>query len=494
MLLWLLDYLAGPAVEPALAGLAKITLRAALAAMASFLVAVLLGPGLIGWLRARFREPIVCHSDAVRRLHAHKTATPTMGGLFIVAGLLGATCLLADPGNRLVQAALLLVVGLALIGAADDLVKLRGRRNGLSVRGKLAGQLVVATLVAVLVWEHHRHLPDGLTLALPLWGQVGNLGAAFIPLAVLVLVASSNAVNLTDGLDGLAGGCLIFTTAAVTAVTYAAGHAEMAQYLAIPRIPGAGELTVPAAALVGGVLGFLWFNCHPAQVFMGDTGALPLGGLLGLLALAARQEWLLVVAGGVFVAEAGSVILQVGSFKLRRRRIFRCAPLHHHFQLAGWPEGKIVVRFWIAGALCALAGLAALKLNIDEKAGRHPPARPAGAVVRELPPSPPHTFATGRLARPGAVVRELPRRPNYQSPLLPALEAAATSRGNSGRLCSLSLLTTAPAGQARRWPFVQPQTWVQQPGRCPGLEQPRVLGPNGSPHRVAAAPFATSHP
>ncbi len=366
MLPWLLDFLAGTGAEPALAGLAKITLRAALAAMASFLVAVLLGPRLIGWLRARFREPIVSDSDAVRRLHEHKAATPTMGGLFIVAGLIGATCLLADLGSLLVQAALLLVVGLGFIGAADDLVKLRGRRNGLSVRGKLAAQLVVATLAAWLVWEHHRQLPDGLALVLPLVGQVGNLGVAFIPLAVLVIVGSSNAVNLTDGLDGLAGGCLIFTTAAVAAVTYAAGHAEMAQYLAIPRIPGAGELTIPAAALVGGVLGFLWFNCHPAQVFMGDTGALPLGGLLGLLALAARQEWLLVVAGGVFVAEAGSVILQVGSYKLRRKRIFRCAPLHHHFQLAGWPEGKIVVRFWIAAALCALAGLAALKLNIDE--------------------------------------------------------------------------------------------------------------------------------
>ena len=368
MLLWLLDYLNGDLTEPALAGIAKITLRAALAAMASFVVAVVLGPRLIGWLRARFREPILCDSEAVRRLHEHKSATPTMGGLFIVAGILAATCLLADLSNSLLQATVLLVAGFGLIGAADDLVKLRGRRNGLSVRGKLAAQLVVATLVALLVWEHHRHLPDGLALVLPFWGQVANLGIGFIPLAVLVIVGSSNAVNLTDGLDGLAGGCLIFTTAAMTAVTYAAGHAEMAQYLAIPRIAGAGELTIPAAALVGGVLGFLWFNCHPAQVFMGDTGALPLGGVLGLLALAARQEWFLVVAGGVFVVEAGSVIVQVGSFKLRRRRVFRCAPLHHHFQLLGWPESKIVVRFWIAGALCALcalAALAALKLHFE---------------------------------------------------------------------------------------------------------------------------------
>ena len=370
MLFALLERLAIAWNHPALAGLEKITFRAALAALASFLLAVVLGPRLIRWLRTRYCEPIVCDSDAVRRLHEHKSGTPTMGGLFIVAGLVGATCLFGDLANPLLQAALLLVLGFGLIGAIDDLIKLRGLRNGLSVRGKLAANLVVATLVAVLVWEHHRHLPDGLVLSLPLWGDVCNLGVGFIPLAILVLVGSSNAVNLTDGLDGLAGGCLIVTTAAMTAVTYAAGHAEMAHYLAIPRIPGAGELTVPAAALVGGVLGFLWFNCHPAQVFMGDTGSLPLGGLLGLLALASRQEWLLAVVGGVFVAEAGSVILQVGSYKLRRKRIFRCAPLHHHFQLAGWPENKIVVRFWIAGALCALAGLAALKLNIAESPSR----------------------------------------------------------------------------------------------------------------------------
>ncbi len=445
MLLWLLDYLAGTAAEPALAGLAKITMRAALAAMASFLVAVLLGPGLIGWLRARFREPILSDSAAVRRLHSYKAATPTMGGLFIVAGLLGATCLLADLRNLLLQAALLLVLGLGLIGAVDDLVKLGGRCNGLSVRGKLAAQLAVATLVAVLVWEHHRHLPDGLALALPLWGQVGDLGIAFIPLAVLVLVASSNAVNLTDGLDGLAGGCLIFTTAAVTAVTYAAGHAEMAQYLAIPRIPGAGELTVPAAALVGGILGFLWFNCHPAQVFMGDTGALPLGGLLGLLALAARQEWLLVVAGGVFVAEAGSVILQVGSFKLRRKRIFRCAPLHHHFQLLGWPEGKIVVRFWIAGALCALAGLAALKLNIDDA------PCPEGA----------------QFAQPRATPREV--------------GGDSIAFGPTGQPFRRMVDPLGRGCRSAHYPL---------PGCCPGLGELGTFGPNCcGADRVAAAPI-----
>ncbi|MDZ7620816.1 MAG: phospho-N-acetylmuramoyl-pentapeptide-transferase [Patescibacteria group bacterium] len=386
MLIAILQRLAVSWHSPSLNGLEKITFRAALATLASFLLAVVLGPRLIRWLQNRYREPIVCDAEAVRRLHEHKSGTPTMGGLFIVAGLLIATCLFADLGNPLIQATVVLVLGLSLVGAADDLIKLRGLRNGLSVRGKLLAQLAVAMVVAVLVWEHHRHLPDGLALVLPLWGRVCDLGPVFLPLAVLVLVGSSNAVNLTDGLDGLAGGCLIVTAAAMTVVTYAAGHAEMAQYLAIPRVPGAGELTVPAAALIGGVLGFLWFNCHPAQVFMGDTGSLPLGGLLGLLALASRQEWLLVVVGGVFVAEAGSVILQVGSFKLRGKRIFRCAPLHHHFQMLGWPEGKIVVRFWIAGALCSLAGLGALKLNIDDSPRRLRSTEATASTQEDLPP------------------------------------------------------------------------------------------------------------
>jgi len=176
-----------------------------------------------------------------------------------------------------------------------------------------------------------------------------------------VIVGASNAVNLTDGLDGLAGGCLIFATAGMGLASYAAGHATFAECLHITHVPGAGEVAVLAGATIGALLGFLWFNCHPAQVFMGDCGALPLGGLLGVLAIIARQELLLAIVGGVFVVEALSVIVQVGSFRLRQRRVLRCAPLHHHFQLLGWPESRIVVRFWIASALCLIVGLAALK-------------------------------------------------------------------------------------------------------------------------------------
>jgi phospho-N-acetylmuramoyl-pentapeptide-transferase len=189
-----------------------------------------------------------------------------------------------------------------------------------------------------------------------------TLGWGFVPLAVLVVVGSSNAVNLTDGLDGLAGGCLVLAAGALGIIAYVGGHAQLAEYLHVMPVAGSHEILVVIASLSGGVLGFLWFNCHPAQVFMGDTGSLPLGGLLGLAAVITRQELLLLVVGGVFVAEAVSVIVQVGCFKLTGRRPLLCAPLHHHFQFRGWTESKIVVRFWIAAAVCALVGLAGLKL------------------------------------------------------------------------------------------------------------------------------------
>jgi phospho-N-acetylmuramoyl-pentapeptide-transferase len=258
---------------------------------------------------------------------------------------------------------------MTLVGIVDDLVKLRTTAKGISARRKLAAQAAVAGVAAVVLYQQQASVTDGLLLRVPGIGPL-SLGLWFIPLATVVIVAASNAVNLTDGLDGLAGGCLIAATAAMTVLVYAAGHAEWAAYLGVPRIPHAGEMTVLAGGMIGGVLGFLWFNCHPAQVFMGNTGALPLGGLLGVLAVVARQELLLVVVGGVFVAEAASVILQVGYYKCRRRRLLRCAPLHHHFQLLGWAENKIVVRFWIAAALCALLGTASLKLTVEGAAGK----------------------------------------------------------------------------------------------------------------------------
>ena len=335
--------------------------------MVSFLLAVVLGPRSIAWLARRFREPIKSDSPEICRLHQGKNATPTMGGLFIVAGLVGSLLLAGDLTSRYLLLALGLAAGLTILGAVDDLVKLRSQKRGLSAAAKLTGQVLLAAVAAVCLYVDHATLPGGLVLPPPLNLLPLRLGVGFVPLAILVIVGSSNAVNLTDGLDGLAGGCLLFAAAAMTLVVYAAGHSQWAAYLNIPHIAGCGELAVLAAAMIGAVVGFLWFNCHPAQVFMGDTGSLPLGGLLGFMAVVARQELLLVLVGGVFVAEALSVILQVGWYKWRKRRIFLCAPLHHHYQFRGWPENKIVVRFWIAAALCALLGTACLRINAVEK-------------------------------------------------------------------------------------------------------------------------------
>ena len=361
MLLWLLEHLTS--WSDALTAWEKITPRAALAAGMSFAVAVLMGPRWIAWLRRRFREPIKSNSPEIVRLHGNKQATPTMGGLFIIAALLASLLFFGDLQNGYMAPALVVAVGMTVVGIVDDLVKLRSAANGISARYKLFAQIAVAGAAALMLYHQQAAVPDGLLLHVPLGGTTYPLGLWFIPLAILVIVGASNAVNLTDGLDGLAGGCLIAAVAAMTGLVYAAGHAQWAAYLGVPRIPQAGEMTVLAAGMIGGVLGFLWFNCHPAQVFMGNTGALPLGGLLGVLAVVARQELLLIVIAGVFVVEAASVILQVGYYKWRRRRLLRCAPLHHHFQFLGWPENKIVVRFWIAAALCALLGVGSLKLK-----------------------------------------------------------------------------------------------------------------------------------
>jgi len=342
----------------------KITPRATLAAGTSFMVAVLLGPRWIAWLRRHFREPIKSDSPDILRLHHDKQATPTMGGLFVIAGLLASVLVFGDLYNSYVSTAIFVAVGLTLVGAIDDLVKIRSTAKGISAFHKLAAQVVVAGIAAILLYRQQAAIPDGLLMRLPFVEGSFSLGLWFIPLAIVVITGASNAVNLTDGLDGLAGGCLIAATVAMTALTYAAGHAEWAAYLGVPRIPHAGEMTVLAGGMVGGVLGFLWFNCHPAQVFMGNTGALPLGGLLGVLALVARQELLLVIVAVVFVVAAGSVFVQIGYYKWRRRRLLRCAPLHHHFQLLGWAENQIVVRFWIASALCALLGAASLKFGV----------------------------------------------------------------------------------------------------------------------------------
>ena len=331
---------------------------AAQAAAIALVTVLICGPRAISWLGRRFREPNKSDSPRLAQLHAHKRATPTMGGLLILAGLLAAELILGDWSNRLLHIAVFVVGALATIGAIDDWIKLATPRPGLRPRTKLLAVGIVSTLAAVALYEVQRSSGSAGGVWLPGTNQSVTLGVWWIPFAVLVLVGSANAVNLTDGLDGLAAGCLAIAFAGLSVLCIVADSNAWAANLGMPAGIGGEELAVLAAAACGATLGFLWYNRRPARVFMGDTGALSLGGLLGMVALAGRLEVALVLIGAVFVAEAASVILQVGSFKLRRKRIFRCAPLHHHFQFLGWSERTTVTRFWWAGGVAALTTLA----------------------------------------------------------------------------------------------------------------------------------------
>lgn len=340
-----------------------LTARTALASLSAFLFALLLGPYAIHWLKQRFRERIASDSQRLNELQQNKQATPTMGGIFILGALILATLLWGDLTNPYVLLALLICVTFGTIGGIDDWVKLSTKRNGLTPRQKFYSQCVVAGIVSGVLYLVWQDIPQGTTLVFP-WRQMTvPMGILFLPWALFILTGTSNAVNLTDGLDGLASGCLIFTGSTFLALTYLSGHRVMAEYLNLPYIPGAGELCIVLGAMIGAVLGFLWFNCHPAEVFMGDTGSLPLGGLVGLAALVAHQELLLVVAGGIFVVETLSVMLQVAWFRRTGRRILACSPLHNHFLFQGQHEVKIVIRFWIVAAVLSIITLASLKLR-----------------------------------------------------------------------------------------------------------------------------------
>ena len=340
-----------------------LTARTALSSVTAFVVALVCGPPAIRWLKEHFPERVESDSERLNELQADKNRTPTMGGAFIVAAIVLSTMLWGDLSCRFVQLAIGLALGFGVLGAIDDWIKLKTHRNGLSVRAKLTVQLVLGLLAAVLLHDRMNELPRGLELIWPIGNAGWWLGSAFVAWAVLVIVGSSNGVNLTDGLDGLASGCLVFAGGAFAVLCYLAGNRVMAEYLSIPYIPGSGELAVVMGALVGAMLGFLWFNCYPAQVFMGDTGSLPLGALLGLAALVTRQEMLLVLVGGVFVIETLSVILQVGWFRMTGRRLIACSPLHNHLLFRGQHELKIVVRFWIGSALLAVIAVASLKIR-----------------------------------------------------------------------------------------------------------------------------------
>ena len=286
-----------------------------------------------------------------------------MGGIFIVLAIVVAGLICGDLSNRYLLQSLLVVIGFGAIGAHDDWIKVRSKLRGLTARQKFSWQWLVALGIGAWLYIVQVEKPQGLDLVFPFGKFSLYLHTYFVIWAAFVMVGSSNGVNLTDGLDGLASGCLIFAGSAFAVLSYLSGHRIMSEYLSIAHMTGAGELAVVFGALVGAMLGFLWFNCHPAQVFMGDSGSLPTGALLGYGALVTRQEVLLVIVGGVFVIETLSVILQIGSFRLTGKRPLTCSPLHNHFVLNGEPETRVVIRFWIGAALLAMIAVASLKIR-----------------------------------------------------------------------------------------------------------------------------------
>ncbi|MCX6594018.1 MAG: phospho-N-acetylmuramoyl-pentapeptide-transferase [Acidobacteria bacterium] len=355
-----------------------VTFRTAFAALTALMVSLILGPWMIRKLREWSFGQFIREEGP--KSHQSKAGTPTMGGLLIIISIVVPTLLWANLRNVYVWVAMLGLLSFAAIGFEDDYTKVKKRRNlGLTSRQKFGLQVLATMLIgAVLLVLHARGQYD-TQINVPFFKQFHpdllisswltnpwTYVAAFVPFyffMILVIVGSSNAVNLTDGLDGLATGLMIIAAGAMTVLAYTSGHREFAQYLDLVRLPGASELTIFCAAMTGASLGFLWFNAHPAEVFMGDVGALGLGGAMGTVAVLIKQEVLLLFIGGVYVIELMSVVLQVASFKLRGKRIFLMAPLHHHFEQLGWRESKVIVRFWIAGLVMALFSLATLKLR-----------------------------------------------------------------------------------------------------------------------------------
>ena len=355
-----------------------LTFRTAYAALTALLISMLVGPWMIRKLKD-FQIGQYIRDDGPGS-HQRKAGTPTMGGLLIIPCILVPTLLWADLTNRFIWLVMGSMLAYGLVGFWDDLQKVTGRRNrGLGVHAKLKFQIAVALGVGLvllfqaaqgsfntkMIFPFFKRLQPDLLLYRFL-DSVWTWPLAYLPflvLVTLVLVGSSNAVNLTDGLDGLAIGCVVISSAALTVLCYVAGHSQWADYLDVAHLPGMGELTIFCGAMVGASLGFLWYNAFPAQIFMGDVGSLALGGAIGTVALIIKQELLLFFVGGIFVIEALSVILQVASFRLSGRRVFRMAPLHHHFELAGWTESKIIIRFWILALIFALLALTTLKIR-----------------------------------------------------------------------------------------------------------------------------------
>ena len=378
MLYWLLYEKLFPFVHP-FRIFRYLTFRTAFASGTALLIALLIGPWVIRMLR-EFQIGQFIRDDGPQS-HLKKSGTPTMGGVLIAIAILLPTVLWSDPANPFVWVAVFSTLAFGAIGFADDYIKVVQRRSmGLTARAKLFWQGVAGASVAVflVILQQFKLFSTQLTVPfIKSWrpdlewhwlGSIPHLGLlAFLPFVIFVtlfLALSSNAVNLTDGLDGLAIGCTIVAAGALAVLTYVSGHVVFADYLELQRMPMVGELTVFCGSMVGASIGFLWYNAHPAEIFMGDVGSLALGGAIGTVAVLIRQELLLPFIGGIFIIEAVSVILQVGSYRLRnKKRIFKMAPLHHHFEQLGWSESKIIVRFWIGALVFALFALTTLKLR-----------------------------------------------------------------------------------------------------------------------------------
>jgi len=338
-----------------------ITFRAAYAAITALLLSFILGPWVIEKLKSlKARQTI---RDDGPQSHFKKTGTPTMGGILIVVSIVVSVLLWQDLENPYTWILLLSVVGFSLIGFVDDYIKIvRKNSEGLRASFKFTGQILLSTAIVLILYS--RGGEHTTLFYVPFVKKaVLDLSYWYIPFSVVLLVGYSNAVNFTDGLDGLASGLVIFVGLTFAILSYLTGRVDWTEYIQIPFIPNSGEITILCFAVVGAAVGFLWFNSHPAEVMMGDTGSLALGGVLGTIALIIKKEVLLIIVGGVFVLEILSVIIQVASYKLTGKRVFKMAPIHHHFELIGWSESKVVIRFWILGGLFAILSLSTLKIQ-----------------------------------------------------------------------------------------------------------------------------------
>jgi phospho-N-acetylmuramoyl-pentapeptide-transferase len=338
-----------------------LTFRGAYAALTTLLICFLFGGKIIEALtKLKIGQSVRSDGPAT---HLVKSGTPTMGGIFIIGSVIVSVLLWGDLDNKMVWLAIISFTAFGIIGFIDDFLKVRFHNStGLPAWGKLAGQFAVA--LGVMLYLYFSGGSEATSLYIPFFkNPVIDLGPLWIPFGVLLIMGESNAVNFSDGLDGLLAGLLILVFIALAILTYISGRTDYASYLGIPYINGAGELTVVCLAIVGALIGFLWFNAHLAEVFMGDVGSLSLGGVVAVISLIIKKEILILIIGGVFVLEIASVIIQVISFKLRKKRVFLMAPLHHHFELTGWAENKVVTRFWILGGLFAIIALSTLKIQ-----------------------------------------------------------------------------------------------------------------------------------